>query len=155
MPWSGKIVLRVSGPPKYLLDNDLSKDIAKALRIFHYDIYHISEPEIIGLSPDSKDPEIFKWCSANGRVWITHDIEARKKHAADLYASKISVLWVRGHPETSATWEMFKLIVRWIKLFQQKLTSSHGAIHYRITKGENGLLCVWAESEYDKLKDKL
>jgi len=132
-----------------LLDNDLSKDIAKALRIFDYDIYHIDEPEVLGLSADSSDQEIFKWCNTNGRVWITHDIDTRKKHAADLKASKISVLWVRGHPESSATWTLFKLIVRWMDLFQQKLINAHGAIHYRITRGEKGLIFVWAEHPYD------
>lgn len=150
MRWSGKIALRTSWPHKYLLDNDLSPDIAKGLRIFKFDIQHITE--VSDLASNTKDPEIFTWCSRNKRVWITHDIEANRKHEADLKSSRISVLWVRGHPEHSATWTLFKLIVRQIDQFQQKLDSAHGAIHYRITRGDKGLAFMWAESSNDRPK---
>ena len=133
-----------------MLDNDLSKDIAKALRVFNFDILHITEAD--GLSANSKEPEIFNWCSNNRRTWITHDIEANRKHAADLKASKINVLWIRGHPEHSATWFFFKLIVRQICLYQDKLACARGAIHYRITRGKKGLHFMWAESPYDRPK---
>lgn len=121
-----------------------------ALRSFGFDIYHIREVE--ELSPDSKEPEIFEWCKHNGRTWITHDIEARTKHAPILKASRISVLWVRGHPEQTSSWVFFKLIVKEIDKFHQKLLKARGAIHYRVTRGKKGLIYVWAESEYDRPK---
>lgn len=132
------------------MDNDLSKDIAVALRVFGFDILHISEtPDL----PDSSyEPEIFKWCALHGRTWITHDYEANKKHAADLKASKVSALWVRGNPDGASTWTFFKLLVRNIDLFQQKLSNAHGAIHYKAIRGEQGLVFMWAESQYDRPK---
>lgn len=135
-------------PPKYLLDEDLSHDIAEALKLFGFGILHVKEvPELGG---GTKEPDIFKWCRENKRVWISHDIEAKRKHETDLFSSKISVLWVRLTPKEGATWTIFKLIVRQIDRFQQKLTSAHGAIHYKITRGRRGLVYTWAESSYDK-----
>lgn len=132
------------------MDNDLTHDIAKALRLFQFDILHIEEvPE---LSPDSSEPEIFKWCKYNGRTWITHDIEAKTKHAASLKANRISVLWVRGHPEHASNWVFFKIIVKEIDKFHDKLLRAHGAIHYRATRGATGLIYIWAESELDRPK---
>lgn len=132
------------------MDNDLTHDIAKALRLFLYDIWHIKEiPE---LSPDSKEPDIFEWCRRNGRTWITHDIEAKTKHAPALKASRISVLWIRGHPEQMANWVFFKIIIKEIDKFHDKLQKAHGAIHYRATRGTKGLIYIWAESQLDRPK---
>jgi len=133
------------------LDNDLAPCIAKALRLFSYDILHIQE--VAELSPDSSDPEIFNWCSLNGRTWITHDIEAKTKHASDLKKSRISVLWVRGHPKNNANWFFFKMIVKEIDKFHEKLQRAHGAIHYRVTR--RGLIYMWAELEFDRKKENL
>ena len=132
------------------MDNDLTPDIAKALRLFNYDVLHIKEA--LGLSPDSSEPEIFEWCNLNGRTWITHDIEAKTKHAAALKASRINVLWVRGHPEINANWFFFKIIVKEIDKFHDKLQRAHGSIHYRATRGPKGLIYIWAESDFDRLK---
>ena len=148
--WSGNIVLEPFKPPRYLLDNDLTPDIAKALRLFEYDVLHIKEAS--GLSPGSEEPEIFEWCKLNGRTWITHDIEAKTKHAATLKANRISVLWVRGHPEKTANWVFFKIIVKEIDKFHDKLQRAHGPIHYRATRGTRGLIYIWAESEFDRPK---
>ncbi|MBA7482338.1 hypothetical protein ES707_17824 [subsurface metagenome] len=135
------------------MDNDLTHDIAKALRLFEYDIWHIKEvPE---LSPDSKEPDIFEWCRRNGRTWITHDIEAKTKHAPALKASRISVLWIRGHPEQMANWVFFKIIIKEIDKFHDKLQRAHGAIHYRATRGTKGLIYIWAESQLDRPKGTL
>lgn len=130
------------------MDNDLTPDIAKALGLFEFDIKHIKE--ISELSPSSSEPEIFKWCKGNGRTWITHDIEAKTKHAASLKANRVSVLWVRGAPEKAASWFFFKLIVKEIDKFHDKLNRAHGAIHYRATR--SGLIYIWAESYLDKPK---
>jgi len=132
------------------LDNDLTHDIATALRLFEFDILHIKE--VSELSLGSKEPEIFEWCKRNGRTWITHDIEAKTKHAAALKASRISVLWVRGHPEQSSNWVFFKIITKEIDKFHDKLQKAHGAIHYRATRGPKGLIYIWAESELDRPK---
>ena len=104
------------------------------------------------LSPDSEEPEIFKWCKRNGCTWITHDIQAKTKHAPILKASRISVLWVRGHPEQTASWVFFKIIVKQIDKFHNKLKKAHGAIHYKATRSEKGLIYVWADSALDRPK---
>jgi predicted nuclease of predicted toxin-antitoxin system len=148
MVWSGKIVLEPFKPPRYLLDNDLAPGIATSLRLFNYDILHVNEVD--ELSPASGDLEIFKWCKKNGRTWITHDIEAKTKHATSLKTNRISVLWIRGHTEQNANWFFFKIIVRELDKFHEKLLNAHGAIHYRATRTD--LSYIWAESPLDKQK---
>lgn len=104
------------------------------------------------LPSDSDEPTIFDWCRRNGRTWITHDIEAKTKWAASLKANRISVLWIRGHPKYKPSWEFFKIIVRQIDKFHDKLQKARGAIHYRATRGEKGLIYIWAELEQDRPK---
>lgn len=96
--------------PSYLLDNDLSRDIATALRLFDFNIEHMScISQFQNRSEGVGDPEIIDWCRDNGRVWITHDYQARKSHEADMKAAHICVVWIRGGTQEGATW----LFSRW------------------------------------------
>jgi len=100
-----------------------------------------------------EDPEIIYWCRDNSRVWITHDIKARKRHEADMKAAHIYVAWIRGSPEEGTTWLFFKMIVRTIDELQRLIKSSHGAIHFSISRREGTRpKIVWAESPFDRPK---
>lgn len=89
-------------------------------------------------------------------MWITHDIKAKKKHEADLKTNRISVLWLRGHPEQFATWQQFKILVRVIDRLHQALLSSHGAIHFQAgIKGTPTPKVLWSESPLDRPKGNL
>lgn len=151
MHWSGRIVLEPFKPPRYLVDNDLSPDIATALGLFSFDIQHVKWIERFkNRSEGVSDPEIIQWCRENARVWITHDIRAKKKHEADLKTNRISVLWLRGHTEQFATWQQFKVLVRIIDMLHQKLLTSHGAIHFQAgIKGGPTPKTLWAENPTD------
>jgi predicted nuclease of predicted toxin-antitoxin system len=104
------------------------------------------------------DPEIITWCKDNNRVWITHDFEARRKHIVAIKTARINVVWIRvttveneNMPGQSATWRIFKVIVRTIDESQRLLQSSHGAIHFRISlKSSSRPTIDWAESSYDR-----
>ena len=143
-----------------MLDNDLSPDIAQALRFFSFDIVHTSEvPEFQNRSEGVLDPEIITWCKDNKRAWITHDFKARRKHAEALKTARINVVWIRGKTEPkettgeSATWRFFKIIVRTIDEIQRRFSCSHGAIHFRINqKCGSCPIYEWADSSYDKPK---
>ena len=96
------------------------------------------------------DPEIIAWCRDNARVWITHDIKAKKKHEADLKTNRISVLWIRGDPEQFAIWQQFKILVRIIDKLHQMLLSAHGAMHFQAgIKGTPTPKVVWTELSRD------
>jgi hypothetical protein len=103
-----------------------------------------------------EDPEIIKWCKDNGYVWITHDTKAKKKHHADLLASRISVLWVRGQGEQFSSWQQFKVVMRVIDRLHEALLAAHGAIHFEAGLGNKSTLKVtWAESHSDMPHNRL
>ena len=125
--------------------------MATALGLFEFDITHVEWVSQFQNRPEGvDDPEIIVWCKDNGRVWITHDIKAKKKHEVDLKANRISVLWIRGHPEQFATWQQFKILVRVIDKLHQMLLSAHGAMHFQAgIKGGPTPKVVWTELNRD------
>ena len=156
MHWSGKIVFKSQKLLSFLLDNDLSPDIATALRLFDFDVIHMKDiPEFQNRPEGVDDPELYSYCKDDNKVFITHDYSARKQHEADMKAARIYVIWIRGKTEESdgesATWRFFKILVRSIDTIRQKILSSHGAIHFRISqKTGSSPIIAWAESPYDK-----
>lgn len=163
MLWNGKSVLNVQGRTSFLIDNDLSPDIATSLRLFGFDIVPFKEVPQFQNRPDIvEDPEIINWCKDNNRVWITHDFAARRKHEGAMKAARIHVVWIRGKTQPpqfqsgeSATWRFYKSLVRTIDELQRILLASHGAMHFRISAKVGSRPKIdWAESNYDKPKGK-
>lgn len=81
--------------PFYIVDENLSPTIAKALSACGFDITCVQEvfPNRTGV----EDTEIIEWLSKHGRqksVWITADQSAAKVHAKFLLAKQNSVLWI-------------------------------------------------------------
>ena len=57
MHWSGKIVFKSQKLLSFLLDNDLSPDIATALRLFDFDVIHLKDiPEFQNRPEGVDDP---------------------------------------------------------------------------------------------------
>ena len=139
-------------PLSYLVDNDLSPDIAAALGLFDRDIIHVKAvPEFQGRPEGVEDPEVIEWCRANGRIWITHDKAARKQHEADIKAARIHVLWLRGSPREFASWFQFKVVVRVIDQLESIIRSSRGAMHFKAgTRGGPTPEAIWTELARDK-----
>jgi len=122
------------------------------LGLFGFAVTHVKWiPEFRNRQEGIDDPEIIRWCKDDGRVWITHDIRAKKKHEADLKTNRISVLWIRGHPEQFSTWQQFKILVRVIDRLHQMLLSAHGAIHFQAgIRGTPTPKVLWTESPSDR-----
>jgi predicted nuclease of predicted toxin-antitoxin system len=160
MHWSGSIVFKQRGAINFLLDNDLSPDIAESLRLFDFDIIHFKEvPQFQNRTTGVEDPEIIGWCKGNHRAWITHDFKARRQHEAAMKEARIHVIWIRGRVEPiektgeTATWRFYKMLVRVIDELQRILLASHGAMHFRISqKSKTRPEIDWAESDKDKPK---
>ncbi|MFH1638875.1 MAG: DUF5615 family PIN-like protein [Chloroflexota bacterium] len=160
MQWSGNIVFRQQGSISFLLDNDLSPDIATSLRLFNIDIVHFKEIlQFQNRSLGVEDPEIIKWCKDNHKAWITHDFKARRQHEAAMKAARINVIWIRGKTEPkevigeSTTWRFYKMFVRVIDELQRLLLASHGAMHFRISQKTVARPEIdWVESDEDKPK---
>lgn len=163
MQWSGNIVSNLQGRTSFLIDADLSPDIAEALKRFDFDVIHTTQvPEFQDHLDHLYDPEIITWCNRNSRTWLTHDFDARRKHQEAMKVARIHVVWVRittksneKIPGESATWRIFKVIVRTIDEIGRRIRTSHGAIHFRINLGSRTSPTIdWTESNFDKPKGK-
>ena len=134
---------------RYLVDNDLSPDIATGLRPW-FDITHFLDiPELVN-DPIKGDKPCIEWCQQNGVVWITADKAARKRYRADLLASRISVLWIHG-PSKFPSWLQFKIVVRVIDGTTRLQESAHGGLHMRAgVKGGPTPKVIWAEYARDR-----
>lgn len=162
MYWSGKIVSNLQRKISYLLDADLSHDIAKALRCLDFDIIHTDEvPEFQDHLDHLEDPEIITHCKDNTRTWITHDFESHRKHIEAIKLARINVVWVRvttkfneAIPDETATWRIFKTIVKTINEIRHRIQNSQGAIHFRINQKSSSPTIDWAESGLDRPKGR-
>lgn len=163
MSWNGKIGLNLHSKISFLIDNDLSIDIAKSLRLFSFDILHFKEISQFQNRDDIvEDPEIITWCKENNRAWITHDIKARRQHKEAMKLARIHVIWIRGktepaelHEGESQTWRFYKLLVRTIDEIQRKLLTCHGAIHFKISaKVKSRPETDWCENSLDEPRGK-
>jgi predicted nuclease of predicted toxin-antitoxin system len=153
----------LQGKISFLLDNDLSPDIATSLRLFEFDVIHHNEvPQFQNRTDIVEDHEIIQWCRDNRRTWITHDFEARRKHEGVMKAARIHVVWIRGKTRPadqqsgeSATWRFYKMLVRTIDELQRILLNSRGAMHFRISTNVGTRPNVgWAESSHDRPKGR-
>ncbi len=74
-------------------------------------------------------------------------------------AARIHVVWIRGKTEESdgetATWRFFKTIVRSVSEIQRIISSSHGAIHFKISQRTGSRPeIVWAEHPFNTTKKR-
>lgn len=129
----------------------MSPAIATALKLFDFDIIHIKDTSKLGCPRDAEDLDIIRWCKDNKHVFITHDYSTRKQYEADMRSAPISVLWIRGHPEQTATWLFFKMVIRVIDEMHSKLRTSRGAIHFKVgLKGGSTPEIIWAQFPEDR-----
>ena len=99
----------------YLLDENLNPNIAGALRKFDWDIRTVME---VFQREGVPDDEIIDWLSKTTAVWI-----------------KQPKLGLSG-------WDQFKLVVRAIDRIHEKIKSSHGAVHFCLSK-RGGPTVTW------------
>lgn len=79
----------------YLLDPSLNPQLAPALRLADWDI--LSVFELFNAKPTEQilDEQIIPRCREVGRIWVTADEAARRRHIQALDAHDIYVLWIR------------------------------------------------------------
>lgn len=76
----------------FLLDESLSRNVAKALKLVGYDVVTIYET--FGGRLGVLDPEIIEWCRDHNAVWVHADDQARKEHKKQIIATGIAFLWI-------------------------------------------------------------
>jgi hypothetical protein len=93
----GKIADDVLWEPRrrYLLDPSLNPGLAAGLRTARWDILAVHELFEVAPSERIVDEQIIPRCREEGRVWVTADDAARRRHAEQLGIHDIHVLWVK------------------------------------------------------------
>jgi len=128
----------------YLIDENLNPNIAGALRKFAWEVESVTE--VFGREGVSDD-EIIDWLGKTGTVWITQDISAKRQYEFQLKTTGISAVWIKQPKLGLSGWDQFKLMVRVIDQIHEKVKSSHGAIHFWLSK-RGGPSVTWEAKRY-------
>lgn len=99
-----------SQSPRFLLDENLSRRVAEALRLCDYAVTHVRiEPE---LGPGTPDEDIVPWCGRTGHTWVTVDHDARARHIRFALLGAYRVNAILLHPEPKGIRAQLERIVR-------------------------------------------
>lgn len=128
----------------YLLDDNLNRNIAEALRKFAWDVRTVIE---VFQREGVSDDEIIDWLGKTSAVWITQDISAKRQYEFQLKTKRVSAVWIKQPKLGLSGWEQFKLVVRAIDRIHEKIKSSHGAVHFRLSK-RGGPSVTWEAKRY-------
>jgi predicted nuclease of predicted toxin-antitoxin system len=134
--------------PRFLVDNDLSPLIVKALEDFEF--LHIqSVAQALGNADVDDDRDIIPWLGRTGAIWITHDKAAKRRHAPALKRQRITVLWIRGKKLTN--FDHVAVVIRVLMQLIAKVEKAHGPIHFRAgTKTGPTPTIDWAADHRDR-----
>lgn len=89
---NGKILSPRPSEPLFLLNDSLSRDVARALGFVGYNFASVFDA--FSGRPRVLDPEIIDWAKDHNAVWIHADDKAKKKHRAQILGAGIRTLWI-------------------------------------------------------------
>lgn len=138
---------------RYLVDNDLSPALAKALKAVAFECTYVKEtfPEYPDGSVD--DGIILEYCLRTQTIWITSD-EKREKLMKKFPSetSKVTLLLLKA-PTKFPAWAQLKIVVRVLDEMERIVRAAHGGIHFKAAqKGRSTPNIVWAEHTRDRPK---
>ena len=106
-------------PKKLLIDESLSPNVAKALKLVGYE--SVTVPEIFEGEVGVTDPDIINWCKKSNAVWIHADDRARKEHGKQIIASGIAFLWVYRPRGIMSAMDQLRILSYILPVFIDKL----------------------------------
>jgi predicted nuclease of predicted toxin-antitoxin system len=114
-------------PPRFLLDENLSWRVAKALALCEYDVTHVvSEPD---LGPGTPDEDIIRWCGSAGHVWVTTDHDPRSRHIRFGLLPSHQVHVILLQPPPRGLHAQLEAVVRnydqWVRILSEQPAGSH------------------------------
>lgn len=109
-------------PPRFLLDENLSYRVGRALILCEYEVKHVvlEDQELGEGTPDER---IVPWCGENGRVWVTTDDDPRARHMRFALLPEYQVHAIILDPQPKGLDGQLGRIVRfypaWVRHFEQ------------------------------------
>lgn len=104
---------------RFLLDENIPPDFAAAFRLVGYNTVANVEVDLTS----AHDPEVIDFCAAKGTIWVTKDLDSRKRAA---YASRVRDLNVSAvflSTPRAKRWslkEQFEVIARQIRTLEDR-----------------------------------
>lgn len=114
---------------QFLMDESLSPNVARALKLVGYDVVIV--PEAFPSRVRVVDPDIINWCRDHNAIWVHADDKARKEHGKQIIASRIAFLWVYRPGGIMSAREELRLLSYVLPDFIDKLETQSKRRHYR------------------------
>lgn len=126
---NGKMPLTSHSDMLFLMDESLTPNVAKALRLVEYDAVTIRE----AFQGRSRvlDPEIIEWCKNYGAVWIYADDRARKQHKKQMLAAGIRSLWIYRPKGGMSSKEELRILAYVLPNLIDMYEKQRRILHYR------------------------
>lgn len=105
---------------RFLLDENLSWRVGKALRLCEYAVTHVELEDDLGSG--TPDEEIIPWCGRHGRVWVTVDHDARARPIRFALLPEHGVHVILLDPEPKGLHAQLERIVRRYPEWVRELT---------------------------------
>ena len=112
-----------------MLDESLSPNVAKALRLVGYNFTTVSEAFKHSGVPD---PEIIKWTKASNAIWVHADDRAKKKHRAQILSAGIRTLWVYRPKWGMSSKEQLRILSYVLPNLIEQYAQHPRRLHYEI-----------------------
>jgi predicted nuclease of predicted toxin-antitoxin system len=125
-----------SAQVRFLLDENLSRRVAEALRLTDYPVTHVEpEPELGRGAPDET---IVPWCGRSGHAWVTMDHDPRARHIRFAMLPSFGVHAIILDPEPKGLREQLWRVVTRIEDWEHTLatTNSPGRAWRQSRKGQ-------------------
>ena len=113
----------------FLLDESLSQNVARALKLVEYNIVTVLEA-FEGRS-GVLDPEIIEWCKDHDAVWIHADDQAKREHKKQIMATGISFLWIYRPKGVMSSKEQLRILSYVLPDFIDRHEEHPKHLHYR------------------------
>jgi predicted nuclease of predicted toxin-antitoxin system len=117
---AGGIAVSLSGSGiRFLFDENIPAVFATALRLVGYQAY---SNEDVGLR-SALDPQVIEFCAVNHLVWVTNDLDARKKagYAAQVRNLGVSAVFLKSpRAKGWSSKEQFEVLARNLRTLETR-----------------------------------
>lgn len=132
----GRVAAALAAPGvRFLFDENFPAVFAEAFRLVGY---NAAANEEVGLKSHD-DPDVIQFCGANDTVWVTKDIDARKRvaYVEQVRESKVSAAFLLAPRAKGLTVkEQFELLAHWMRWLEMRYEEGAPRYFHIRRKGE-------------------
>ena len=129
---------------RFLFDENIPPAFAEALRLVGY---HAVSNREVGLQ-GADDPAVIDFCADHSVVWMTKDLDARKRsaYAAQVRDRAVSAVFLKTPRARHWTMKVqFEVIARQIRTLEQQYASRHPRFFFLRATGQPREVATFAE----------